>query len=137
MKKLQKTSVVFFALVMLLVANFSIAMASSYDFTLVRAVGQNSGAVSKNKIAQYGYVEVLGSSAPSYTTDYAIIMENRETPLTDFVRVLNDRGERGKMFYNNPNYIDKVRLRGVDNTLKAPNYTHITGLWTPYEEMNH
>ena len=137
MRKIKKTSVVFFALVMAMVANFSVAMAYSYDFTLVRAVGVNTAAVKKDAVVKYGFVSVLSSSAPSYTTDYAIVKENSQTALTNFVRVLNQRGEGGKMFYDNPKYSEKVRMMGIDDTLKAPNNTHVTGLWSPNTTINH
>ena len=137
MRKIKKTSVLFLTLVMAMVANFSVAMAYSYDFTLVRAVGVCSGVALKNKVADYGFVNVLGSSQPSYTTDYAIIREDSITGLTNYVTLSNERGTSGKMYYLSTVNNMRVRLRGIDGRLKAPDGTHVTGLWSPYDELNH
>ena len=137
MKKMKKSSIVFLSLLLIMVANFSIALASSYDFTLVRAVGAETGITLKNKDADFGFVTVLTSSEPGYTTDYHIIDGYELIAYTDQVRVKNQRYESGRMYYDKPEWLGYVRLRGIDGSLKAPNYTTVTGLWSPMEEMNH
>ena len=138
MKRLKKSSIVFLALLLTMIANFGITMAagSTFDFTLVRGVNDKSDPTAKTKYAEYGIVNVLSTSTAGYSTDYSIIGAYSTVPCTDITRIENSRGAYGEMDYDNPYFMGNVRLRGIDGTLLAPAYATVSGYWSPLQTLS-
>ena len=137
MRKIKKTSVVFFALVMAMVANVAIAKAS-YDFTIYRGVVDQTDTYStKDADSKYGIVSVLASSAPGYTTDYLFINTASGQVDSSTTRVSNARGSYGQIHYKADieNKSLNERLRGADNRLMGPSSYTVSGLWSAKDHL--
>lgn len=134
MKKVKKTTVIFFSLMLLIVANFSVALGYQYNFTITRGNTVSTGKATKNKTASYGKISVISSSASAYYTTYYITTDSnvRATKTTE---VKNTRANIGKMNYYNPYLIASVKLKGVDARMTAPNYSTVSGYWSPTENI--
>lgn len=137
MRKMKKTTVVFLALMMLMIANFTVAAAYSYNFTIIRANPVYTSNVSKNKTANYGIVSVVSvsDSASGFYTRYCICNAYSPLEISDSIELQNVRGQSGHMDYANPYLIDTVRMKGVDNRLTAPNYSTVGGYWSPTQTL--
>lgn len=135
MKKMKKTTMVFLALIMLMIANFTVAAAYSYNFTIIRANEVYTSSVTKNKTANYGIVSVLSASASGYYTRYCICSEYSSLEVSDPIELQNVRGRSGHMDYANPFLTGGVRMKGIDARMTAPNYSTVTGYWSPTQTL--
>ncbi len=136
MKRGKKTTIVFLSLMLLLVANFSVAMAYQYSFTIFRGQTAETGTKAKTKTAKYGKVSVISTSggAGGYYTTYCILTQSN-VRATNYAEVKNLRGQNGFMNYSNPYLIANVKLRGADARLTAPNNSKVMGMWSPTENI--
>ena len=139
MKKMKKSSIVFFALTLLMVAtNVAVVMGSSYNFTIYRAIAdETDGVLNKDKYSSYGIVSVLSTSAEGYYTDYLLVGSSDEKAVSDYAHIRNNRGSGGHVNYTFENYRKSlyVKLRGADNSLTAPPTYRVSGMWSANQQM--
>lgn len=134
MKRVRKTTIVFLSLMLLMAANFGVVLGYQYSFTITRGNTVSTNTVTKNKKADYGKVSVISSTASSHYTTYYIATSSN-VQATKTAEVKNTRGYLGIMYYYNPYLVASVKLKGADARLTAPNYSTVSGMWSPTQNI--
>ena len=142
-RRFKKTSVVLVAVFALLMGSFTTAYAAgTFNFTITRGNKVKSDTIRKNKECSNGKVQVTSASATGYSTTYWIY-DGVGGVMTPGYSVKNKSGATAKLrYFDEEKYEEDTKtttwslcytvLKGMDVSLKAPNYSTVKGEWSPH-----